>query len=120
VTNGAVGAHIGGTSGGQVFYQTFLDTSNASLALTTLLTHQDGLGGATFDSNFNGNAAFGLGTSLTQEIIITQEAGAVTGLNSTLRITSALVTPDSGSAIALLAAALLVLEGCRRRLRVAN
>jgi len=115
VPNGAVSAHIGGTSGGQVSYLTFLDASNASLALTTSLTHQDGLGGATFDSNFNGNTAFGLGTSLTQKITVTQEAGSVTGLNSTLRITNALVTPDSGSAIALLAGALCALEGIRRR-----
>jgi hypothetical protein len=52
--------------------------------------------------------------------MITQEAGAVTGLNSTLRITSGLVTPDSGSAITLFAASLLVVEGCRRRLRPAS
>jgi hypothetical protein len=120
VTNGTVAAHIGGISGGQLSYLTFLDTSNASLALTTLLTHQDDLGGTTFDSNFSGNTGFGLGTSLTQEIIISQGPETVTGLNSTLRITSTLVTPDSGSAITLFAAALLALEWYRRRLRPAS
>jgi hypothetical protein len=32
VTNGIVAVHIGGTSGGQLSYLTFLDASNASLA----------------------------------------------------------------------------------------
>jgi len=135
VTNGNVTAHVGGTTvvtaastsvpafepvAGQVSYLTFMDSGDVTLALTTGLTAQGPFGGTIFDNNVSSNAAFGLNTSLTQEIIINQGPNAVTGLNSTLRITSALVTPDSGSAITLFAAALLVLEGCRRRLVAAS
>ena len=129
VSNGTVSTQIGGTtfdftaqpgsSPGQVSYLTFIDSGNTPLGMTTALTTQGPLGG-TFLDNASGNVTFGPNTSVTQEIIIAQGPDAITEFRSTLRITSALVTPDSGSAIALLAAALLVLEGCRRRLQAAN
>ena len=121
VTNGNLTAQIGGMGpvSGQVSYQTFMDTGDVPLGLGIGLTTQQPPGGTIFDS-VSGNVTFGLNTSLTQQIIITQGPGAVTGLNSTLRITSALATSDTGSAITLFATALLALESCRRRLRTAN
>ena len=121
VTNGNLIAQIGGMGpvSGEVSYQTFMDVGDVPLGLATGLTTQQPPGGPIFDS-VSGNVTFGLNTSLTQQIIITQGPDAVTGLNSTLRITSALVTPDSGSAITLFMVALLLLESCRRRLSAAN
>ena len=134
VSNGTVSTQIGGTTfnfaaqsglsptdilAGQVSYLTFMDSGNTPLEMTTALTTQGPFGG-TFLDNASGNATFGPNTSLTQEIIIAQGPDAITAFRSTLRVTSALVTPDSGSAITLFAAALLVLEGCRRRLHAAS
>jgi len=133
VSSGTVSAQIGGTtfdfatqpgsspvtSTGEVSYLTFMDSGNTPLETTTFLTTQGPLSG-TFLDNASGNATFGPNTSLTQEIIIAQGPDAITEFRSTLRITSALVAPDNGSAITLFAAALLALEGCRRRLRTAS
>jgi hypothetical protein len=133
VSNGAVSAKIGGatsnlpaqpgstpvTSTGEVSYLTFMDASNAPLGTTTALTTQGPFAG-TFLDNVSGNVTFGLNTSLTQEILVTQGPNAITVLNSSLRITSPLATPDSGAAITLFAVALLALEGCRRRLHAAS
>jgi hypothetical protein len=94
-----------------------MDGSNLSLGLASPLTTQGPFGGAIFD-NAIGNTTFGLNTSLAAEIVITQGANAVTGVNSTLRITSgAVAAPEGGSAITLLAAALVAMELLRRRSR---
>jgi hypothetical protein len=121
VSNGNLTAQIGGMGpvSGQVSYQTFMDAGDIPLGLGIGLTTQQPPGGPIFDS-VSSNVTFGLNTSLTQEIIISQGPEAVNGLNSTLRISSAVATPDTGSAITLFATALLTLEGYRRRSRVAS
>ena len=133
VSNGAVSAHIGGTTfdfgtqpgsspvtaTGQVSYLTFMDSGNTPLGTTAALTTQGPLGG-TFVDNASANATFGSNTSLTQEIIVAQGPDAITEFRATLRITSALIAPDNGSAIGLFAAALLALEVYRRRSRAAS
>jgi len=120
VSNGNLTAQIGGMGpvSGQVSYQTFMHAGDIPLGLGIGLTTQQPPGGPIFDT-ISSNVTFDLNTSLTQEIIISQGPEAVTGLNSTLRISSALATPDTGSAIALFATALLALEGYRRS-RVAS
>ena len=117
VTNGSVSAQIGVSTGGQVSFLTFMDGSNLSLGLATPLTTQGPFVGGTFSDNASGNIAFGPNTSLTEEILVTQGANAITGINSTLRITSVLTAPDGGSAFALFGGALVAMEFLRRRLR---
>lgn len=129
VTNGIATAHIGGITtlltgfntnisltAGQISYSTFADNTNSVLGLATPVTTQGPFTGATFDSNATGNIAFGLNTALTQQVVITQGPGVLTGFNSTLRITNAVAIPDDGSAIVLLAGAVAALELLRRRL----
>lgn len=128
VPNGTVNAHIGGvtadlgfqlpagapTVAGQVAFRTFMDANNLSLGLATPLTSQGILSGATFDANFNGTASFGASTSLTEQIVISQGPHALTGFNSTLRITNPVRAPETGSSAVLLTAALLALAVFRK------
>jgi hypothetical protein len=128
VTNGTATARIGGiisiinpnlgataSTAGQISYSTFADGSNSVLGLATPVTTQNGLMGPTFDSNATANIAFGPNTALTQQVVVVQGPGVLTGFNSILRIVSAASVPENGSTIVMLVAAAITLELVRRR-----
>jgi hypothetical protein len=118
--NGDFDSHIGGTitPGGSISYSTFADAGNAlfghGIALSNL--------GLFNTPNYTGDAAatLALGSfSLTQVIVVTLDANGSASFSASLNGVGGRLpvpTPDAGSTIGLLGAALIGLAALRRKL----
>lgn len=111
---GSGSTNIGGTTLGNVTYQTYWSASNAALAKDNLMTSQ-AFGGPAFSGSATGSGPNVNLYSLTQVVTISHGAGS--GQNSSFD--AEVRVPDSGSTIALLGAALATLGLISRRRKVA-